>query len=141
MALVEGVVAESRPDIPPLLKIVSVLSEAWCERAELFGEHGVTEVFFTYRKCAEELDRKIRTACLHTLTLKEAAEESGYSPDHLRRLIREGKLQNAGMQGSPRVFLKDISSKPVPIQGGPLSVRGSSEDVILEVIEGGLKDE
>ena len=30
------------------------------------------------------------------LTLQRAAAESGYSADHLGRLVREGKIPNAG---------------------------------------------
>lgn len=46
------------------------------------------------------------------LTLEEAAERSGYSRDHLGRLVREGKLPNAGRRGSPRIRVGDLPRKP-----------------------------
>ena len=42
------------------------------------------------------------------MTLSEAAKESGYTVEHLGRLIRSGKLQNAGRKGAPRVFMSDL---------------------------------
>ena len=38
-----------------------------------------------------------------TLTLANAARESGYSTDHLGRLVRSGKTSNAGRPGAPRI--------------------------------------
>ena len=35
-----------------------------------------------------------------TLTLTDAASESGYSADHLGRLVCEGKITNAGGPGA-----------------------------------------
>jgi len=104
-------------------------------------EHQVRGVGYAYRKCAEELVERIRQACEMTLTLQEASEVSGYSQDHLRRLIRKGMLRNAGTKGSPRVFLVELPRKPRHIPANPPSVKRWSEEVILEVIEGGLSDE
>lgn len=42
------------------------------------------------------------------LTLREAAGESGYSPDHLSRLVREGRLPNVGRKHAPRVLRSDL---------------------------------
>lgn len=46
------------------------------------------------------------------LTLAEAAAESGYSTDHLGRLIRVGKIQNVGGPRRPRIRLADLPKKP-----------------------------
>jgi excisionase family DNA binding protein len=45
-----------------------------------------------YRRSAEELDFLVREWEDELLTTDEAAGETGYSPEHLRRLVREGKL-------------------------------------------------
>ncbi len=47
-----------------------------------------------------------------TLTLRQAAEQSGYSPDHIGRLIRTGTIPNAGRPRSPRVRRADLPRKP-----------------------------
>lgn len=46
------------------------------------------------------------------LTPDQAAEETGYSAEHLRRKIRDGTIPNAGEEGSPRVLRKDLPRKP-----------------------------
>lgn len=52
------------------------------------------------------------------LTLGIAAEESGYSTDHLSRLIREGRLNNLGRKGSPRIARGELPIRPKRIAGG-----------------------
>lgn len=47
-----------------------------------------------------------------TLTLAHAARESGYSRDHLARLLRSGTLPNAGRPRSPRIRRSDLPRKP-----------------------------
>lgn len=46
------------------------------------------------------------------LTLSDASALSGYSSDHLSRLIREGKLENLGRKGAPRIRRADLPIRP-----------------------------
>ena len=46
------------------------------------------------------------------LTLREAAELSGYTRQHLARLIQQGKLKNYGRPNAPRVRRGDLPIKP-----------------------------
>jgi len=46
------------------------------------------------------------------LTLEEAAAASGYSTEHIARLIRQGKLPNAGRWHAPRLRARDLPRKP-----------------------------
>lgn len=46
------------------------------------------------------------------LSLPDAASRSGYSVEHLGRLIRDGRLPNAGRKGSPRIRAADLPRKP-----------------------------
>lgn len=59
-----------------------------------------------------ELDALLRDAANQTLSLQQAAAESGYSPDHLGRLLRGGKLTNAGRPHAPRIRRGDLPLKP-----------------------------
>jgi hypothetical protein len=46
------------------------------------------------------------------LSLGEAAAETGYSADHLGRLVRQGRIPNAGRKNAPRVLRSDLPRKP-----------------------------
>jgi hypothetical protein len=46
------------------------------------------------------------------LTLTDAATLSGYSADHLGRLVREGTVPNAGRPNAPRIRSQDLPRKP-----------------------------
>ena len=53
--------------------------------------------------------RSIREASLNELlSLTEAAERTGHTADHIGRLIREGKVPNAGRKNAPRVRIRDL---------------------------------
>ncbi len=54
--------------------------------------------------------RLVREASLgKSLTLAQAAERTGYSAEHIGRLVRQGKLPNAGRKNAPRVRLRDLT--------------------------------
>lgn len=46
-----------------------------------------------------------------TLSIAEAADVSGYSKDHVSRLIRSGEVPNAGKPNRPRVRRGDLPQK------------------------------
>jgi hypothetical protein len=46
-----------------------------------------------------------------TLNLQQAARESGYSADHLGRLVRAGQIPNAGRPNAPRIRRRDLPRK------------------------------
>lgn len=46
------------------------------------------------------------------LTLAQAALESGYTRDHLRLLIRQNRIPNAGRRRAPRIRRRDVPRKP-----------------------------
>lgn len=55
-----------------------------------------------------DLDALLSASASELLSLRQAAAESGYSPDHLGRLIREGKIPNAGRHHAPRIRRADL---------------------------------
>jgi hypothetical protein len=59
--------------------------------------------------------RSIREASLNELlSLTEAAERTGHTADHIGRLVREGKVPNAGRKNAPRVRVRDLMSHLKP---------------------------
>lgn len=61
---------------------------------------------------ATELREALRDQGSEELTLSEAALESGYSEDHLRHLVADGTIPNAGERGRPRIRRGDLPQKP-----------------------------
>jgi hypothetical protein len=63
---------------------------------------------------AAELDAALQRHEDSVLTLTAASRECGYTAGHLRRLIREGRLENAGRRNAPRVRRGDLPAKRLP---------------------------
>ena len=65
---------------------------AWRAEAERFEKHGCAEVAATYKILTDELERDLIEDENELLSIKEAAAESGYSEETLRRRVRKGKI-------------------------------------------------
>lgn len=67
----------------------------------------------------EELLRDVRELLAEEserlLSLSEAAKASGYSADHLGRLVRSGTIPNAGRPNAPRLRYGDLPRKPAQV--------------------------
>ncbi len=87
------------------------LHTRWRQKARLFREHGHEATARAYEACSSELETALHTDADDLLNLQEAARESGYSADHLGRLIREGKIPNAGRRNAPRVRRRDLPKR------------------------------
>jgi hypothetical protein len=74
-----------------------------------FDDNGAAEAF---ESCANELEAAVSVWSTTPLTLERAAEESGYSRESLGRLVRDGRIRNAGRTGSPRIQRGDLPRKP-----------------------------
>jgi hypothetical protein len=55
-----------------------------------------------------DLESVLRNEDTQPLTLTEASLLSGYSRDHLSRLVRTGKIPNAGLHHRPRIQRADL---------------------------------
>lgn len=53
-----------------------------------------------------------RANATEALTLDEAAVESGYTSDHLGKLLRAGTIPNAGRKNAPRILRRHLPLKP-----------------------------
>lgn len=89
------------------------VNERWVARRDEFQRLGVSvdgaslcdEAIADLERLGQERDGK-------ELTLSAAAAVSGYSREHLARLIRSGKLANAGRKHSPRIRSADLPIRP-----------------------------
>jgi hypothetical protein len=87
------------------------LVENWRRRAALARELAAEGAARAFEVCAADLELGIAAGNDELLTLTEAAEVSGFSADHLGRLIRQGKIINFGRQNAPRVRSADLPRK------------------------------
>jgi len=88
------------------------LTSRWRDHATMFrrfDDNGAAEAF---ESCANELEAAVSVWSTTPLTLEQAAEESGYSRESLGRLVRDGRIRNAGHTGSPRIQRGDLPRKP-----------------------------
>lgn len=91
---------------------LSDLVTEWQARAANLRRWGAGEPCASaYELAATELQSALCELGDDLLSLREAALVSGYSVDHLGRLIRQGKLANAGRPNAPRVRRGDLPIK------------------------------
>lgn len=88
------------------------LADEWREEAERLRQYGADAQATAVESCAVELEERVAAIQQQTLTPEEAAEESGYSADHIRRLVREGKVPNAGDDSAAKIRRRDLPLKP-----------------------------
>lgn len=110
------------------------LRRSWSTKADDFAEHHCGEAAAAYRLAADEVERELRAWNRELLTIGEAAEESGYSPEHLRRLVRRDNLlaeRGTGARSRLRVQRGHLPAKTPEAPGGasgPVSVYNPDED-------------
>ena len=91
------------------------LTAHWRTDATTLRRRGAEPQATTLETCAEELEAALREHELEALTLQEAAGESGYSAEHLRRRVRDGTIpaqRNGGTRSHIRISRKDLPKKP-----------------------------
>jgi hypothetical protein len=88
------------------------LALAWRERAaDLLRWAAAEGAAVAFERAADELETALRRQADELLTLDQGAAASGYSVEHLGRLIRDGKLPNAGRPSAPRIRRGDLPQK------------------------------
>ena len=85
---------------------------------------------------ANDLEALVVATGEQLLSLTSAARESGYSADHLGRMVRRGELPNAGRENAPKVRRSAVPVKPghlrPPLNGS--SLPASREQIALAAI-------
>jgi len=87
------------------------LAARWRARAKEYRSDALESLARLCERHADELETALRAQEGKLLTLTDAAAVSGFSPDHLGRLVRDGKLPNYGRPHAPRVRLADVPRK------------------------------
>jgi len=121
----------------PGVLMPSDLPGDWRTTARLFREHEESSVALAYEKCADALAEALREQGEQRITLSEASELSGYSADHLGRLVREGKIPNAGRPGVPRIARRDVPRKLSTVASSAATDELSREQIVRSAINEG----
>lgn len=102
---------------------IDKLASLWRSEAERLRELGYSQAADTTETHAREMERAWQNEQMQELSPDEAHEYCGYSKSHLRRLARDGVIQNVGRPSAPRYLLSELKIKkghvPPPRYGGP----------------------
>ena len=123
---------------------VEGLPANWRRQAKELRRYGGETPATALESCAAELEATLVERDETTLSLVEAARESGYSSDHLGRLVRDGKIPNAGRPGAPRIALRDLPRKASAPAEARLAEEPRRRDVsnvqiVQSIIEKGIE--
>lgn len=88
---------------------LSTLEGRWRERAATLEAY-VPAAAVAFGSCILDLQTALASGG-ELLTLTEAANDCGYSADHLSRLVRRGAITNHGKAGRPLVRRQDLPRK------------------------------
>lgn len=123
---------------------VEGLPANWRKRAKALRRYGGEPPALALERCADELEDTLVARDETTLSLVEAARESGYTADHLGRLVRDGKIPNAGRPGAPRIARVDLPRKAPAAAEPRLADKPRRRDVsnaqiVQSIIEKGIE--
>ena len=104
------------------------LIATWREQATRYSEDGVTIAARVLERVSRELEATWIEEHWKSLTIDQAAEETGYSASRLYELVATGKIENAGKKGAPRIRRCDLPRRPRMWEGSRA----------LELIDDGL---
>jgi hypothetical protein len=106
------------------------LLELWAQRSQELARYAAhVDGARLLGQCIGEVEQLFRQEESESLTLREAASLSGYSVDHLARLIRAGSLLNVGRPYRPRVRRGDLPRKALrePPETGLVSITSKGQ--------------
>ncbi len=122
---------------------VEGLPVTWRRQAKALRRYGGETPAVVLDRCAEDLESTLRERDETTLSIVEAARESGYSADHLGRLVRDGKIPNAGRPGAPRIARVHLPRKapaePQQLARKPRRRELSNRQIVQSIIEKGIE--
>ncbi len=121
---------------------VEGLPADWRKQAKSLRHYGGDTPAVAIERCADDLEATLAERDETTLSLVEAARESGYSRDHLGRLVRDGKIPNAGRPNAPRIARRHLPRKApaeVPLAEDPRPRERSNTQIVQSIIRKGIE--
>ena len=112
------------------------LSVKWRGHVETLRTFGATSQAQAVEQCAAELERALALNDDELLTRSQAAAFSGYSADHLGRLMRQGSLRNMGKTRAPLFRRKDLPRKRagLPLSASNLHLLGADPRQVAKAV-------
>ena len=123
---------------------VEGLPADWRKQAKALRRYGGETPATAIERCADDLDATLVERDETTFSLVEAARESGYSAEHLGRLVRDGRIPNAGRPGAPRIARAHLPRKAHAPPAPPLADKPRRSDVsnvqiVQSIIQRGIE--
>lgn len=87
------------------------ITARWKEDADRMKIYGAEAQATALLRAADDVLQALATVEDDALNLADAARESGYSAEHLGRLVRRGEIPNAGRPNAPRIRRADLPRK------------------------------
>jgi len=84
----------------------------WRQEADLYEKRGLKELAAITRSFATDFEVWTKKYDEEELTLDQAAKESGFTKDHLFRLIHDDKVKHVGEPRAPRIRREDLPRNP-----------------------------
>jgi hypothetical protein len=94
---------------------ITELTTAWREQAKELERYQAHAQAATLQLCAAQLDETARRIDDGVLSLADASRRSGYSADHLSKLVATNRIPNAGRKGKPLIRVRDLPKKASPL--------------------------
>jgi hypothetical protein len=110
------------------------LPPEWRDRAQYLRDYGDSSTARLWELAAKELEVALASHGQETLTLVQAARESGFTADHLSASIKKGRIPNAGRDGAPRIRRADLPIKRVGGPGRPSRAESPQADAEREQV-------
>lgn len=93
--------------------MIDSLLDQWRSEADLLRRRGQAHLADLVESYAADLSAAVREHRLTTLTLAEAAAETGLKYDTIQKKVASGEVTNVGRRGAPRVRRCDLLSDEV----------------------------
>ena len=90
--------------------LVSALPTHWRARATELERYAPAAAQ-AFKDAADQL-QDVLQATADSVSIKEAATLGGFTIDHIQRLVRQGRIENVGRKGKPRIRCEDVPIKP-----------------------------
>ena len=123
---------------------VEGLPANWRKQAKALRRYGGETPATAIERCADDLEATLVERDETTFSLVEASRQSGYSADHLGRLVRDGKIPNAGRPGAPRIARAHLPRKAhapaePPLADKPRRSDVSNVQIVQSIIQRGIE--